>query len=328
MTNVPVTLVTRNYAYVQPLAAADVRAEGVDLNLVRTWDALPRVAANSPDVHGGEASFGRYLLGLAAGDRSLIGLPIFLMRGFRQRCFFVRADSSLHDVTDLAGKRVGINEWPATGNTWARALLRDQGVDIWSVRWVVGQVSAGYKPVPNDPLPRGVERDADRMLVDMLAAGEIDALLCPWPPAGFYDANSLVRRLYSDFARTEQAYYQRTRIYPGHHVVVLRRDLVEAHPEVVGALYTAFDEARQMTEASFRTIAEILPWLLAELEQDTRVMGQELHPYGVEPNRHMIEAFCAEQFAQGLLPDRLEPTRAFAEFEQLTRPVARSVAAE
>src|SRR5712691_11817894 len=148
MSNVGVTLVTRNYAYVQPLANGDVRADGFDLNLVRTWDALPRVAANSADVHGGEASFGRYMLGVAAGDRSLVGLPIFLMRGFRQRCYFVRQDSQLRSVADLAGKRVGINEWPATGNTWARALLRDQGVDIWSVRWLVGQVSDGYKPVP------------------------------------------------------------------------------------------------------------------------------------------------------------------------------------
>jgi 4,5-dihydroxyphthalate decarboxylase len=318
MTNLPITLVTRNYAYVQPLANGDVRPQNVDLNLVRTWDALPRVAANSPDVHGGEASFGRYLLGLAAGDRSLVGLPVFLMRGFRQRCFFVRADSPLKAITDLPGKRVGINEWPATGNTWARALLRDQGVDIWSVRWLVGQVSDGYKPVPGDALPPGVERESKRMLVDMLAEGDIDALVCPWPPAGFYDAHSQVRRLYPEFACEEQAYYQRTKIYPGHHVVVLRRDLVEAHPEVVAPLYTAFDEARKVTEAGFRAIAEILPWLLSELEQDTRLMGQDLHPYGVEPNRHMIDAFCEEQFAQGLLKTRLDPACAFAEFEQLT----------
>jgi 4,5-dihydroxyphthalate decarboxylase len=318
MTNVPVTIVTRNYAYVQPLANGDVRAEGIDLNLIRTWDALPRVAANAPDIHGGEASFGRYLLAVAAGDRSLVGLPIFIMRGFRQRCFFVRRDSPLTTIRDLSGKRVGINEWPATGNTWARALLRDEGVDMQSVRWLVGQVSAGYKPVPDDPLPPGVERaPGDRMLVDMVAQGDIDALVCPWPPAGFYDPDSPVRRLVPDFARVEQAYLQRTGIYPGHHVIVLRRDLVDAHPDVVPNLYTAFEEARKATEAGFRAIAEILPWLLAELEQDTRLLGQDLHPYGVEPNRRMIEAFCDEQFAQGLTSRRLDPAAAFAEFESL-----------
>jgi 4,5-dihydroxyphthalate decarboxylase len=198
-------------------------------------------------------------------------------------------------------------------------LLRETGVDIMSVRWLVGQVSEGYKPVPDDPLPVGVDRQKDRLLVDMLISGEIDALLCPWPPAGFYEPDSPVRRLYPDFASVEQAYFQRSGIYPGHHVIVLRRSLVDAHPEVVGNLYSAFDEARKATEANFRAIAEILPWLLAELEQDTRLMGHDLHPYGVEPNRRMIEAFCAEQFAQGLVQKRLDPSFAFAEFEELTR---------
>jgi 4,5-dihydroxyphthalate decarboxylase len=320
----PITLLTRNYAYVQPLATGDVRPAGIDLHLIRSWDALPRVAANSADVHGGEASFGRYMLGLAAGDRTLVGLPIFIMRGFRQRCFFVRRDSPLRELTDLRGTRVGINEWPASGNTWARALLREQDVDIGSIRWLVGQVSVGYKPVPNDALPPGVDRQQDRMLVDMLADGDIEALVCPWPPAGFYEPESPVRRLYPDFARVEQAYFQRTGIYPGHHVIVLRRDLVEAHPEVVASVYAAFEEARQATEAGFRAITEILPWLLAEIELDTRVFGQDLHPYGVEPNRRMIEAFCTEQFAQGLTRERFDPARAFADFEQLTDAAAPS----
>ena len=319
MTTVPVRLATRNYAYVQPLATGDVRPNGIDLDLIRTWDALPRVAARTPDLSGGEASFGRYLLGLGAGDRSVIGLPIFLMRGFRHRCFFVHRDSPLRDIRELRGKRVGIHEWPATGNTWARALLREQGVPIPSIQWLMGQVSQGYAPVPKDTLPAGVARAPDdRFLVDMLAGGEIDALVCPWPPAGFYTRGGPVRRLYPDFAQLEQEYFRRTGIYPGHHIVVLRRDLVEAHPEVVPEVYRAFDEARRLTEANFRAIAEILPWLLDELERDTSLLGDDLHPYGVEANRHMIEAFCDEQFAQGLTNQRLDPVRAFAEFERLT----------
>jgi 4,5-dihydroxyphthalate decarboxylase len=318
MSNVPLTLATRNYAYVQPLATGDVRPSGVDLNLIRTWDALQRVSAKNSELSGGEASFGRYMLGLAAGDRSVVGLPIFLMRGFRHRCFFVARESQLHEIADLRGKRVGINEWPASGNTWARALLHDQGVPIQSVHWLVGQVSEGYKPVPKDPLPAGVERAPDdRLLVEMLTAGEIDALVCPWPPAGFYTPGSQVRRLYPDFADVERDYFRRTGVYPGHHIVVLRRELVDAHPEVVGALYTAFEEARRLTEANFRSIAEILPWLLDELERDTSLLGEDLHPYGVEPNRRMIEAFCDEQHAQGLTSQRLDPVRAFAEFEEL-----------
>jgi 4,5-dihydroxyphthalate decarboxylase len=318
MTDLPVTLITRNYAYVQPLASGDVRAEGIHLNLVRTWDALQRVAANSPEVHGGEASFGRYLLGLASGERSLVGLPIFLMRGFRQRCFFVRRDSPLTELSQLTGKRIGINEWPATGNTWARGLLRDQAVDIRCIDWVVGQVSEGYKPVPNDALPPYVRREPTRLLVDMLATADLDALVCPWPPAGFYEADSPIRRLCPDFAKVEQAYFTRTGIYPGHHIIVLKRDFVDSHPEVVSSVYAAFDEARRATEASFRSIAEILPWLLDEIERDTRLLGADLHPYGVEPNRKMIAAFCEEQCAQQLTSQPVDPSRVFADFEALS----------
>jgi 4,5-dihydroxyphthalate decarboxylase len=317
MTDLPVTLITRNYAYVQPLASGDVRVEGVDLSLIRTWDALPRVAAGGPDVHGGEASFGRYLLGLANGDRSLVGLPIFLMRGFRQRCFFVRNDSPLTELAELGGKRIGINEWPATGNTWARGLLRDQGVDIRCIDWIVGQVSEGYKPVPNDALPPFVRREETRRLVDMLVAGDLDALVCPWPPSGFYEADSPFRRLYPDFARVEREYFTRTGIYPGHHIIVLKRDLVDAHPEIVRNVYTAFDASRKATEASFRAIAEILPWLLDEIERDTRLMGNDLHPYGVQANRRMIGAFCEEQCAQQLTTHMIDPRCVFADFEAL-----------
>jgi 4,5-dihydroxyphthalate decarboxylase len=279
-------------------------------------------------VHGGEASFGRYLLAMASGNRSVVGLPIFLMRGFRHRCFFVRADSRLRELSELRGKRVGINEWPATGNTWARALLRDQGVDTFEVDWLVGQVSAGYKPVPNDALPPGVRRDSDHLLVDLLREGAIDALVCPWPPDGFYDADSSLRRLYPDFATAEQAYYQRAGIYPGHHIVVLRRELVEAHPEVVGAVYDAFNQARKVTEASFRSIAEILPWLLEEIERDTRLIGEDLHPYGVTANQRMIAAFCEEQAAQKLTSIRLDPRAVFADFEALTHSSVNGVLQE
>ncbi|MCA1644293.1 MAG: hypothetical protein LC797_02105 [Chloroflexi bacterium] len=220
-------------------------------------------------------------------------MPIFLMRGFRQRCFFVRTDSPLRAVSDLRNKRVGINEWPATGNTWARALLRDQGVDIWSVRWLVGQVSEGHKPPPNDPLPSGVERESKRMLVEMLAVGDIDALVCPWPPTGFDDAHSQVRRLYPEFVREEQAITSAPEFTLDTTSSFSGVTWCDAHPEIVGALYRAFDEARRFTESSFRATAEIVPWLLSELEQDTRLMGQDLHPYGVAPNRHMIEAFVS-----------------------------------
>lgn len=315
MANLAVTLATRNYDSVQPIAMGDVHVDGLDLTVQRSFDALTRLS--DPSLQGGETSFSRYLQALARGDNSLVGLPVWPMRGFRQRTFFVRDDSSMTDVAELAGRRVGINEWPATGNTWARAVLRERGVDIWSIQWLVGQVSVGYKPVPPDKLPKGVERAPDdRLLIDMLVGGEIDAVCCPWPPAGFYDPGARFRRLYVDFKSAERDYYRRTGVYPGHHIVVLKRGFVDRHPEAVGKVYRAFDESRRQSLATHRALAETLPWLLAELEEDATLMGPEIQPYGVAENHHMVAAFCDELYAQGLAAEPIDPSLPFAEFER------------
>lgn len=311
-----INLAVRNYDSVQPISLGDVRSDAVDVRLRRGFDALIRT--DDPEMDGGERSFSRYLQALAQGDRSVVGLPVFPMRGFRQRCFFVHKESALRDVADLAGLRVGINEWPATGNTWARAVLRERGLDIWSIRWLVGQVSVGYKVPPDEPLPTGVGRQSsDRLLVDMLAAGEIDALCCPWPPPEFYEPNSPIRRLYPDFRRVEQEYFSRTGIFPVHHIIVVKRAWVDRYPERVGAVYRLFEESRSYSLQTHRSLAETLPWLLAELEEDTRLMGADIQPSGLQENRVAVAVLCEELYAQGLVPRRLDPLSAFAEFESL-----------
>jgi 4,5-dihydroxyphthalate decarboxylase len=318
MSRLPLTLAARDYDYLSPLAMGDVEIEGVDLTLIRAFDALPRVV-KEPEIDGGETSFSRYVQGMVRGDRSFIGLPVFLMRAFRHRCFFVRRDSDLADVTDLAGKRVGTNEWPASGNTWTRAVLRERGVPIERVRWLVGQVSPGYKPVPPDALPAGVQpAPAGSTLVDLLLEGQIDALMCPWPPEGFYDQGSRIRRLYEDYRTAEREYYRRTRVHPAHHVTVLKRELVERNPWVVRAVFNGLDQSRRRSEQNRWELSETTPWLLAELEETAALMGKEFQPDGLsDENRHMIAAFCEEQYAQRLIPEPIDPKSVFAEYEKL-----------
>jgi len=89
MGNLAVTLATRDYDSVHPLALRDVVPGGIDLTLIRAFDALERVG-REPSIDGGEASFSQYLRRVAAGDRALVGLPAFVMREFRHRCLFVR----------------------------------------------------------------------------------------------------------------------------------------------------------------------------------------------------------------------------------------------
>jgi 4,5-dihydroxyphthalate decarboxylase len=44
----------------------------------------------------------------------------------------------------------------------------------------------------------------------------------------------------------------------------------------------------------------MLPWMVAELEDTRRILGDDYWPYGVEPNRPALEALVRYSHAQGL----------------------------
>jgi 4,5-dihydroxyphthalate decarboxylase len=314
MTKLQVTLVIKDYDHLAPLACGDVVAADLDLTLDRdTPGAIDRVMTDE-SIQVGELSFSKHLIRLSRGDRSWVGIPIFPTRAFRQRCFFVRADSGLRDLTDLAGKRIGTNGWPDTGNTWSRALLRDKGVRLDEIRWWVGPVDGPPSGHPGGELPPFVQAATDRSLRQMLLDGELDALMCPHPPNGFYAPRSPFARLIPDYRRVEQDYYQRTRIYPTHHIVGIRRQLFESEPGLARSLFTALDASQQRWQAGRRELTETSPWLLADIEDATALMGADWCPNGIEANRHVIQALCEEESAQGLVSNPIEADSVFAEF--------------
>ncbi len=67
MSRISLTLALRDYAHVAPFALGDVTVEGVDLKLVRAFDAPQRVLTD-PTIDGGEGSFSRHLQRVAASD--------------------------------------------------------------------------------------------------------------------------------------------------------------------------------------------------------------------------------------------------------------------
>jgi 4,5-dihydroxyphthalate decarboxylase len=246
---------------------------------------------------------------------------MFPTRAFRHRCFFVLRDSGLGEFKDLEGKRLGTNGWPDTGNTWSRAALREQGVRLDRIDWWVGPIddpaydSSGHRPKLN--LPPNVQFTAPgATLRDMLLAGELDALMCPVPPKGFYDADSPFVRLIPDYPTAEKEYARRVGFFPAHHIIAIRREVFERHPWVARSLYRALNESRLQWQEARRGLAETSPWLRADLEETTQLLGYDWQPYGVEPNLKMIQALCDEELAQGLIEQPLVASEVFAEFEQ------------
>ena len=124
-----------------------------------------------------------------------------------------------------------------------------------------------------------------------------------------------MRRLFPDFAAVERDYFQRTRIFPMMHAVVIRRELYRANPWIAQSLSKAFAQAQRKT---YRDLAEtaalktMLPWLLAHVEETHREMGDDWWPYGFAANRHALETFLRYHHEQGLSPRLLAPEQLFA----------------
>jgi 4,5-dihydroxyphthalate decarboxylase len=318
-TVIPIQIVVRDYDHIGPLAKGDVSPEGIALTLDRQTPIFRFLEDES--FQGGEMSFSKYLIGLSNGDQSIVGLPIFAMRAFRHRCFFVRRDSGLISFQDLEGKRVGTNGWPDSGNTWSRAAMRGEGVHIDHISWWVGPIDEsveqafGHRTAMN--VPEGINVvPPGHSLAGMLADGELDAIMVPWPPAIFYEAGSPIVRLFPDFRPVEAAYYERVGYYPGHHIIALRREAVDRNPWIARRLFDAFEESRLLSQEKRLQLTDVTPWSLADLEETVTTFGRDWQPNGVAENRAMVAAFCEEQFAQGLVTRKVDPDDVFASFER------------
>ncbi|MCP8938242.1 hypothetical protein NK718_06920 [Alsobacter sp. SYSU M60028] len=319
MTSVPVNLLTQDHDHYLPLALGDVSIPGVDLRLRRvrvgtTQGLLERVYTD-PEVDVGEASFARYVSRIAEGDRSVVALPAFAVRSFRHRCFYVRR-GDINDVSQFRGKTIGISEWRATGNTWTRAVMSDAGVRTQDCNWILARTDSAKKPPPRDALPANVRfgEDSDT-LIDLLVAGRIDAFIAPLEPVALYEKDCPFVRLFDDYPAAERDYFKRTGIFPGHHVVCVKRSFHDAHPDLTWAIYQGLEDSKRSCDDNAKLFGQSSPWLLRDLETAQALMGEDWRPYGVRNNRRMIDALCRELFEQGLVGRRVEASELFPEFE-------------
>jgi len=307
----------RFWDHLTPLALGEIQPHGFELELSRL--ATTPDVATSNDYDGGETSFARYVLGIARGDRRLVGLPAFVMRGFRHRCIVVRRESPLHHPAHLSNMRVGLTGWPDSGNTWTRAVLRHAGVDLTSIQWTVGPAFAAE--VAHDAaglqLPANVRvAPPGESLVEGLLTGTLDAAMMPFMPSDFHQPDSPLRPLISDYRSAEIAYYQDVGFVPGIHLVTLKREVVEAYPWLPAAVLDALERSKQLWWTQRKRLFDTTPWLLADIDTTIKVVGDDWMPYGLEPNARMVSAFCAELEAQGIAPCPLNPSDVFSSFPE------------
>jgi 4,5-dihydroxyphthalate decarboxylase len=263
------------------------------------------------------------MLDTSKGDRSYIALPIFPMFAFRHRCFLVKRGTVISDLKALEGKRVGMDGWPNSGNTWTRVTLRQAGVDIWKIDWVIapieGAPDAGHGRVAPGSPPNVTAGPEGKSLVDLLLAGEIDVMVAAFMPSGFFKPDSPIVPMIPDYRAAERAYYQEHGYVPAHHLVKLHREVLERDPWIARSLMTAFTESKRLWVERRRHLADTTPWLLQDLADSAATFGDDWQPYGLEPNLTMLTDFCQDQYAQKLVTAPVDPVAAFADFTRMVQ---------
>ncbi|MCU5774115.1 ABC transporter substrate-binding protein [Erwiniaceae bacterium BAC15a-03b] len=311
---ITIRLAVRDWDYFTPLALGDVKPQGFNVEVHRVGTLVGDLAT-SEDYDAGEVSFSRYAQGRANGDTSLLALPHFLMRGFRQRCIITTADSPLTSPAQLKGKKIGLTGWQDSGNTWTRTVLREAGVEIDDAYWFAGRLTADH-PIVDRLSGFGREgrieaAPGERPLIELLKAGELDAVFTPFMPEGFFLPGSGLRQLQTDFRQAELAYFNRVGYVPGMHLLAMKPAIAAAHPQIPQALSAVIELSARVWNQKREKYADTTPWLLDDLRRTTQDLPANWNDNGFAVNKKMIADFADELYQQGLTKERLTPEALF-----------------
>ncbi|HEY2790713.1 MAG TPA: ABC transporter substrate-binding protein [Micromonosporaceae bacterium] len=223
-------------------------------------------------------------------------LPIFPVRGFHLSAVQVNTHAGIKVPTDLEGRRVGVNRgYTVTTGVWARGALRKRyGVDLDAVTWVLSgdEHVQAYRPPANViPMPDG--GDLAAMLID----GAIDAAI------GLGVDHPDVVPLVPNASDLELSDLRDGRgIFPINHCIVVRDDLLAAHPDIGPAVARAFGEAKA---GYLRSLQEGAVTPADTLHRAVlTATGTDPLPYGIEPNRKVLDELLTHAVDQHILTHR------------------------
>jgi 4,5-dihydroxyphthalate decarboxylase len=320
MAKMQLTLACEDYDRTRPIKERRVKPEGVEINyLVMPVEEIFWRMMKYEEFDVSELSMGAFLTAAARGRRPFVAIPVFPSRTFRHRCIFVNTTSGIERPEDLRGKRMGVPEYSMTAAVWLRGLFEHEyGIPPSEIHWIqAGEEQPGRKDRVDFEMPPGVRMDSknDRTLNEMIASGEIAAMMSPRMPTCFLEGAPNVRRLFPNYRQAEMEYFAKTGLFPIMHLIVIKRAIYEKHPWVAQTLYKAFCEAKDrcMRELYDTNILRVsLPWTSAEYEETRDLMTADYWPYGLNSNRMNLETLHGYLFEQGLIKQRLNLDELFA----------------
>jgi 4,5-dihydroxyphthalate decarboxylase len=267
-----------------------------------------------------ELSMSSHTLLVSRGQNHYVGIPAFVSRVFRHSGIYIRTDRGIRTPADLAGRLVGLPEYQMTANVWIRGMFHDDfGVKASQIRWRNGGLEQpGREERAPLVLPPEIELKPgpkDRSLSDLLAAGDLDAIISARAPSCVDNGAPNVGRLFPDYRKVEEDYFSRTGIFPIMHIIGIRRSLAEANPWLPVNVLKAFVRAKELCWYELGQIGHLftsLPWGVSEFQAARNLMGPDYWSYGFGPNAKQLELFTRYHHEQGISARKVAPEELFA----------------
>ena len=251
-----------------------------------------------------EMAITTYLTAKAHGKR-FTAVPVFPMRAFHHGAILYNTKSNVRTPKDLEGRKVGVNRgYTVTTGLWARSILQHEyGVDLKKITWVLSgdEHVAEYRPPANVvPIEEG------RTLEEMLLSGELAAA------NGVQMDSPDIKPLIANAKEAGLDGLRKGGLYPINHTVVVKDDLLAAHPGLAADLFDAFVRAKRIYVDRLRSGAIAEPTAADKTFASVMEISGDPLPYGIAPNRREIEAVIQYSVEQGILPKAFAVEDVFA----------------
>src|SRR3984957_11974624 len=176
-----------------------------------------------------ELAMTTYICARAHGKR-FTALPIFLVRAFHHGAILYNTSSGIRTPKDLEGRRVGVHRgYTVTTGVWARGILQQEhGVDLSKITWMLSgdEHVAEYQPPPNVvPIGKG------QKMAEVLEVGELPAAI------GAEVDSPNVKPLIPNALEAGLAALRQRGHYPINHLIVVRDDLLDEHPDLAADVF-------------------------------------------------------------------------------------------
>jgi 4,5-dihydroxyphthalate decarboxylase len=226
--------------------------------------------------------------------KPMTAVPVPLVRAFHHGAILVNTKAGIRTPKDLEGKKVGVNRgFTVTTGVWVRGVLQQEyGVDLSKITWVLSgdeHVAEWQRPSNVVPIEPG------KKMEDMLTSGELVAAI------GLDVKSPDVQPLIPNALEAGLKALRERGHYPINHLVVIKDELIAKHPDLAADVFNAFAESKRLYVERLKAGKIDKPTDFDEMHKRVMEITGEPLPYGIAPNRKVIEELIGHAVTQGII---------------------------